>query len=240
MAKVVYDGKVDSYQHLIDQGYNFNMKQYLNRGWELFKAYPWGFVGFFFVSVLMLVISAAIPMASILIQGPLAVGYYFVAKKIANGEAFEFGDFFKGFDHFLHLLLASLIMGILMVIGLIFLLIPGIYLAVAYQFALLFIVFGKIEFWDSMELSRKVITKNWWKFFGMGIVVGLIALFGTVLTLGLGLFVLAPWASLVTYAAFEDIAIHKDAMFEKIDGIGKKGEEVEDISREFLPPEYTS
>ena len=113
-------------------------------------------------------------------------------------------QFFKGFDFFVQLLLYSLITGIFVFVGLILLIIPGIYLAVAYTFVPLFIVFGKMEFWDGMEFSRKLITKKWWNIFGFLILLMLINIAGT-LAFFVGLLFTIPLTYCAIYAAFDDI-----------------------------------
>jgi ABC-type antimicrobial peptide transport system permease subunit len=55
-----------------------------------------------------------------------------------------------------------------------------------------------------MEYSRKLVTKNWWQFFGLAIVLGLINVLGA-LVLGIGLLVTIPASGLAVYAAFESI-----------------------------------
>jgi uncharacterized membrane protein len=191
-------------EHLIERGYETDAGKYIRRGWEIFQDN----MGLFIVyTLLMILISAAaafIPFGSILVSGPLTAGFYIVANKISKGEPYEFGTFFKGFDFFVPLLLYSLIAGIFIALGMIALLVPGIYLAVAYTFAPLFIVFGKMEFWDSMELSRKMITKNWWNIFGFVLLLFLINLAGT-LALFVGLLFTIPLTFCAVYAAFEDI-----------------------------------
>ena len=156
------------------------------------------------ISNLISVFAAFIPFGSLLVSGPLTAGFYIVANKISKGEPYEFGTFFKGFDFFVPLLLYSLIAGIFIALGLVALIVPGIYLAVAYTFVPLFIVFGKMEFWDGMELSRKFVTKNWWNIFGFVLLLFLINLAGT-LAFFVGLLFTIPLTYCAIYAAFEDI-----------------------------------
>ena len=149
-------------EHLIQKGYETDAGSYIRRGWEIFQENMGLFIGYTLIMLLISAAAAFIPFGSILVSGPLTVGFYIVANKISKGEPYEFGTFFKGFDFFVPLLLFTLISGIFIALGLVALIVPGIYLAVAYIFAPLFIVFGKMEFWDGMEYSRKLITRKWW------------------------------------------------------------------------------
>lgn len=191
-------------QELARNGYQLNISDAISRGFKTFQAYPGGFIGFFLLSGLMMGVSSFIPFAGILISGPLTVGNWLVARKIQRGEPYEFGDFFGGFNYFVQLLLASLIVGIFVAIGFIFLIIPGIYLAVAYGWTNMFVTFHKYEFWPAMEASRTVITKNWWNVFAFFIVVFLVNILG-LLALGIGLLVTVPATTIAIYHLFEQV-----------------------------------
>lgn len=171
------------------------------------------------------------PLAANLVLSPcLLAGYYLVAHKINAGERqIEFGDFFKGFDHlgklavvaiFTSLILAAsaLPFGVFIFASIFsgdllssvfpfwtfLLLIPSIYLAIAYAAAPFFAVFYNMEAWEAMEASRKVVSKKWFTVFVFSIVLGLIAALGMVV-LFVGLLVAIPVIALAQYEAFSDI-----------------------------------
>ena len=137
--------------------------------------YPGGFVGF---CLLTLVIQAALkavpyvgPVAALAVTSPLFMGNFIVSAKLLHGQTPEFRDFFVGFQYFLPLLLLSLVAGLFIGIGTILLIIPGIYLAVAYLFASYLVVDRRLDFWPAMELSRLTVTPggsvilpscSWW------------------------------------------------------------------------------
>jgi len=189
--------------------YQFKMGDYINKGFDIFKKDPGLFIGFTLIYTVISAVLAFIPVigtiANMAISAPLAAGFYIMADKVNKNEAHTFGDFFKGFDFFLPLFLVGFVGGIITVLCLILLILPGIYIAVCYSFASMFVVFYKNEFWDALENSRKVITKNWWSLFGFLIVLGLINLLG-LLCLGVGIFVTIPATACALYAAFDDIA----------------------------------
>jgi hypothetical protein len=191
-------------EHLIQQGYETDAGNYIRRGWEIFQENMGIFIAYTLIMILISVAAAFIPFGSLLVSGPLTAGFYIVANKISKGEPYEFGTFFKGFDFFVQLLLWSLVGGIFIALGLVALIIPGIYLAVAYTFVPLFIVFGKMEFWDGMEYSRKMVTRKWWNIFGFVLLLFLINLAGT-LAFFVGLLFTIPLTYCAIYAAFEDI-----------------------------------
>lgn len=84
------------------------------------------------------------------------------------------------------------------------LIIPGFYLLIAYTFAIAFVAARNFDFWEALESSRKVITKNWFSFFAFGIVLFLINVVGF-LIFGIGLLVTVPVSQCAIAAAFQDI-----------------------------------
>ena len=81
---------------------------------------------------------------------------------------------------------------------------PGIYLAVSWIFALPLVIDKGMDFWDAMELSRRVVTRHWWRMLGFLIVLGLVAVVG-VLACVIGLFVTVTLAQIALMCAYEEI-----------------------------------
>jgi len=80
----------------------------------------------------------------------------------------------------------------------------GSLVAVLYCLAPMFIVFRGMSFWDAMEASRKVVTKNYMQFLVFFIVLIVILVIGTLLCC-IGLLVAIPIYYLSLYVAFEAI-----------------------------------
>jgi len=197
------------FQKLVDNGYEFDSSRYIKEGYELFKKNIGGFVGFFsiYMAVFIGLSYLAGDYASIftnLLQPALTAGLLLVANEIYRGKTVSFAKFFDGFKFYLSLLLLSVVSGIIIVIGIIFLIVPGIYLAVSYSFAQYFIIFLGYDFWPAMELSRKIISKNWWNFLGFLLLLFLINLAG-ICACGVGVLFTGPATVCMTYIAFEDI-----------------------------------
>lgn len=197
---------------VVQTGYSVDIGKYLGEGWELFKKNAGGFVGFTLIMLLVSAIPQVLPdrikplgsIASSVLSGPLGAGLYIVAFKLIKQRATTFSDFFRGFNNFLPLFLASLVTGILTLIGFALLIIPGIYLAVAWMFTTLFIVDRKFDFWDAMESSRKVVSTRWFSWFGFLIVLTLINVVGF-LVFGVGLLITVPLSICATAIAYQDI-----------------------------------
>ena len=112
----------DRAQELINRGFGTDVGGYISKGMQIFQQDVGHFIAYTLLYFLILGASAFIPFGSLLLTGPMTAGFYIVARKIHKGEAYEFGTFFKGFDHFVPLLLYSLIGSILKFVGFLFLL----------------------------------------------------------------------------------------------------------------------
>jgi hypothetical protein len=96
-----------------------------------------------------------------------------VFLKRLRGEPASFGDVFAGFSgSFPQLMLAGFLTKLLTMIGLCCcLILPGIYLLVAWVLSVPLVADKRLEFWSAMELSRKVVTRVWFQMFALMIVV---------------------------------------------------------------------
>ena len=117
---------------------------------------------------------------------PLMVGMMMLAIKHSRGESIEYKSMFDYYHMIGHLSLAGILIYIITLIGFLLLILPGIYLSIAYVFALPLIADKGLDVWDAMELSRKAVTKNWFKVFGLMFLLGLNFGLGA-LALGIGL-----------------------------------------------------
>ena len=169
--------------------------EYLKTGWGLFMQYPGGFVGFGLLYLVIQAVFHSIPfvgaVASVAVSTPLIMGNFFVSAKLLQGKTPEFRDFFSGFQFFLPLLLLSLVAGSFIAIGTMLLVIPGVYLAVAYLFASYLVIDRGLDFWPAMELSRLTVNPRWFGFFAFVLLLALLNLAGAI-ALGVGLLVTVP------------------------------------------------
>jgi uncharacterized membrane protein len=200
-------GELKSPEQAIQDGYNFEIFESIGEGIELFKKDIGNFVLYTLVVLAINVGVAFIPfvgtIASLIVGPPITVGYFFVADKIRRGEPYTFNTFFDGFKApFGQLIVLSLISTILIIVGTIFCIIPGIWLAISYTLANCILIFHKLEFWDAMEASRKVVGKNFWSFLGLFIVMGLGGAIFIVLTCGLGSIIASPVIVLTIYGIY--------------------------------------
>ncbi len=210
MAAFDFGEKVDPtlFERQLHETCTINVQDYIRQGWEMFRANIGEFVGFTLIIFAVLVASSLFDGGSSLLFSSIAAslyaGYGIVAFRLASGQPFQFNDFFRGFNYFLPLFLASLASTLLVSIGLVLLLVPGIYLAVAYMFTTFLVIDYRMEFWQAMETSRAIITRHWFSFFGFALVLFVLNFFGA-LALGVGLMVTIPVTSCAAAIAYKEI-----------------------------------
>lgn len=179
-----------------------NVGHCLGRAWDLLKADFWPVLG---ISALILLVSGA---AHGLLNGPLYGGLlWYYLKKIRRQPA-GINDAFAGFygftAPFLQLVLGAIVSGLLAALGLLACLLPGIYLAIAWQLTLPLIQDKKLSFWDAMEVSRKVISADWWSAFVFALACVGLNFLGA-LCCGIGVLITWPWTMIALAYLYEDL-----------------------------------
>jgi hypothetical protein len=176
----------------------------LGRAWDKTVANLWPSIGV--TALIWLALSASHAVyVGIVITGPLLGGLTFYYLKQIRNRSPELQDAFAGFTNsFLQLMLVSIVSGALIAVGLALCLIPGIYLAVAWVFALPLIIDKQLGFWEAMELSRKTVNQCWWSAAWLLLVCGLINMGGALLCV-VGVFFTLPLTGLALTYAYEDV-----------------------------------
>jgi hypothetical protein len=219
---------------LLQRDYELDIGSCISRGWELVKNNFWPAVGTttlvllligainqifglftrsaiermvvqhqfspggIFLVIMVTIISA--PIYTIFTAGLFK--YYL---KLIRGENAGVGDAFSGFGpHLGQLVLLSLAQIVLVLVGYVLCVIPGVYLAVAWYFAIPLVIDKGLGFWEAMELSRKLVTKHWFIVFAFFIVYGLLAMAG-VIACCVGIFVTMPIGFAAMMYAYETI-----------------------------------
>jgi hypothetical protein len=211
-SKATYGASMNSSQlveRLQSQGYTVQVSEYLKKGWSIYTQHLGPFLAATLIVLIAYFIASYLPsFINILLLTalslPVAAGFYIAAANVQARGTTELNDFLKGFDYFLPLALAGVLTNLLIVVGLILLIIPGVYLAVSYTFVTPLIVDRRLEFWEAMETSRKIVTKNWFPLFGLTLILGIAVVIGSLL-LGIGLLVALPFAACTLAVAYADI-----------------------------------
>jgi uncharacterized membrane protein len=163
-----------SLDEVIQGDYSVKISEYINLGWQTFQKNGIGFIAYFIlvsaVNILLQQLPTALATpATLLILPILYAGFFIVAFKILQEQNTRFVDFFQGFQNWVHLILANIAMSVLIFIGFLLFIIPGIYLSISYIFTVPIIVDRQVNFWEALEASRRIITKDWFSWFGFGL-----------------------------------------------------------------------
>ncbi len=189
-------------------GYFFNKMYYLHEAWKLvsphwliLSSYTALYVSFLFVTLKNPSYGQYIQM---IIAGPISAGYYITINKIRKGEQINFSNFFDGFKIFFPSMLVSMLSGVIISIGMLLLVIPGIFFSIVYLFAMPLVIFAKLDYWSAMESSRVIITRNFWEALVFGLMIVGINILG-ILAFGFGVLITIPLSYAMILKAYEDI-----------------------------------
>lgn len=227
-------------EEILARDYSLDIVGCVSRSWDMVQANFWPIVGVTFLIVVLLegfnqlmglisrpAVNAMITNREFTLSGVmLFLGTSILAMPVSTvlmGGLFRYylklirkqgptiGDAFSGFsDSVVQFVLLGFVQGILVWLGILLCIIPGIYLAVAWYFAILLIADREMNFWDAMELSRKMVSKHWFVVFGFMLVMGLLAAAG-VIACCVGAFVTAAVAFIAVTYAYETIFGRKTA-----------------------------
>lgn len=111
---------------------------------------------------------------------PLGIGLGLLGIRRAAGKDTPLSTLWEPYSQFIPLVVMLVLMGLLIVGGFFLLVLPGIYLAVAYSFAPYLMIEKNMGVWEALETSRKAITPCWWRYFGLLLIAVLLFIVGTI------------------------------------------------------------
>jgi uncharacterized membrane protein len=152
----------------------------------------WGFGIFIFV-----LFSAAY---GILILGPVQYGMYYAYLKAARGEVVQVGDMFAFKDNYVNVMLAALLTNIIIGIGVVMLIIPGIIFACKLAFVPYLVIEKKLDPVKALQTSWQMTDGYAMNIFVMGLLAIFIAIGGFIVFF-VGVIIAAMWI----YASFASI-----------------------------------
>ena len=181
-------------------GFRLSLESTLQVGFNLLRKAPAEFIIF---SILGVVVFSN-PVSGVLLGGPVMASYLHMAHLASRDQKIEISDFFKGFEKARSLILLNLLIFLLVLLGLIMLVIPGIYFAVSYVFSHLFVWFYDKDPSEAMRLSKLMVSGNFWQIILLFLILAGINLLG-IMAMGIGILLTMPFSFCVVYAAFDDL-----------------------------------
>ena len=151
---------------------DFDLAGCFGSSWRLLKENFGLLLTACFITWFLDLIASIIPIADMFMNGVLYGGLYLVYLRRIRGEPASPGQSLAGFGApFVQLLLAGFLINLLTTLAACALALPGLYLKIAWVFALPLVIDKRLEFWSAMELSRKVATNVWVKLFALTVIV---------------------------------------------------------------------
>ena len=207
-------GMAANLEAAVEGRYDFTVGEVMDEAWRLVKGMKASFWGAAVIVVLIDVLFDAIcgvvfgffrttPPNAIVKQvfraivgalaTPLTMGMTMMCVRRALGAPISFGTAFSYYAKSLPALGCALLVLLLTAAGLFALVLPGLYLSVAYSFAIQLVCDQGLSPWQAMEISRRAVKHRWWSVLGLGLLVGLLT---AVSALGLliPLIWTIPWA----------------------------------------------
>jgi len=150
-----------------------------------------------FAKCLRFVVTNSVDMA-------LLTGLVMLGVKLACGINAEPNEVYAYIEYFVKLVLAYIMTTLMILGGFLLLILPGIYLAVAYSLTPLLIVDKKMGLWEAMEASRKAVSHCWFRAFFLFLIFMVILVLSAI-PLGIGLIWTIPMALLLHGIAYRNI-----------------------------------
>ncbi len=198
------DSEYGSIEDAITGNYKFEVGEVISEAWEKTK----GVKGTFFLTFIMVyIITIVVALTTVLLIAtvdlggigslimqvimnlvilPICAGMFIMGIKRSVHAPIQVTNVFGYFNKSLKLFGAMILINIFIIIGYLLLILPGIYLTVAYMMAIPLIAEKNIGVWEAMETSRKAITKKWFSFLLFMILMGIIIIISSI-PLGIGL-----------------------------------------------------
>lgn len=173
----------------------FTYKELLRFGWEKTKEYFLFLLSLTLIYIVVMGVTMYSPILNNIFSTLLSIAFTAIGLMIVAGKVPDYKDLltpFKNYKVLWHYILATIVYALIVLVGFLLLILPGIYLAVRLQFYMYLVVehenMGPIE---ALKKSMKMTEGIFWKLFGFGLVIGIINLIGFLL-LGIGLLVTLP------------------------------------------------
>jgi hypothetical protein len=188
-----------------------NFGDWIEKGFILYKD---NFGTLVLASILLLVLSVV---TVGILAGPMIAGLSIVILDLLNKKEPkpEASKVFKGFDYFLNSFLFTVVWGLAIIVGSLILgIIPligqlaSIFFAYAAQAFLMFgfflIVDGQMDFQAASKESINTVKTNFWPFFGLSAVAGIIGSIGAV-AFGIGIVITIPIQGCILAVAYHEV-----------------------------------
>ena len=212
-------------ENAVEGRYDFRVGEVMDEAWALvkgMKASFWGaavVIGIIYMVVAMVcgvifgLVFGATDNAAVkqllnqvvaVLMTPFTMGLQMMCVRRALGAPISFSTAFSYFPRTGTALVGAFLVLVMSCLGTALLIIPGIYLAVAYELTTQLICDQELSAWRAMETSSRAIHHKWWSVFGLMLVVGLMTGISALLLL-IPLIWTIPWAMMTSAVLYRKI-----------------------------------
>ena len=202
----------------------FSKGEAIRFGWNTMKANFWFFVGLFmFTFVLYLALGFVeklaenasplfaffINLAALPVQLFIGIGVIRITLKFCDNEKGGFSDLFSGFPFFLKYLGGSIVYGLIVLLGMLLLIVPGVIWAIKYQFFGYLIIDQGLGPIAAIKKSAAITKGSKWDLCTFGLLLGCVNLLG-ILCLLVGFLATAPATMLAAAYVYRKLLAAQD------------------------------
>jgi uncharacterized membrane protein len=205
--------------------FHFSKKEAVSFGFETAKKNIIFFIGLFVVVVIISALRSLIQLRVALdkqfliyiilyvlifiINTIIGMGLIKISLEFVDKKKPELRDLFHT-KNLVNFILASLIKGIIVLIGFILLIIPGIIFSIRLQFATYLIIDKNMSAVDAVKKSWEMTKGNAWNLFFFVIILVLLNILGAILLL-VGLFITVPLTMIATTFVYRKLLLHSNS-----------------------------
>jgi uncharacterized membrane protein len=164
-------------------------------------------LGLFVVAILIMLVIQMMPVlltqsAVVMIVGTLlgmvvTMGIMRMVLRFVDGDRGELVDLFATFPLLVNYVIATILVSIIVMIGMVFFIIPGIFFGIRLQMYTWAIVDKQVGPLEALQLSWDMTRGSAWNLILLGLLLGLINMLG-LLAIGIGMVVTGPLAMIAT------------------------------------------
>ena len=141
----------------------------------------------------------------ILVVGPIEFGLSYSYLRAARGDKLEIKDVFAAFQNYWNAVLASLLVGVIIVVGLILIIIPGIFFACKLAFTPYLVVDRKMEVIEAVKTSWHMTRGHGWKVFLIGLL-GIPIFIAGCICFGVGVIISIMWITMALASLYHAVS----------------------------------
>jgi len=200
---------------------SFTVKEAIQFGWKTFKQ-NWKFLVVAYAAIYAVgyipnvlqdfvkgdnveTVNFIIAIIGWIFQMIVGIGVIVITLKYVDGKIPEFADIYKHYALFFNYFLGYLLYIAVVILGFVLLIIPGIYLAIKYQFTTYLIVDKKMGPLEAFKMSGRLTNGIKMKLFYLGLIFMGLSILGLI-TFGIGFLVIGPVIALATAYVYRKLS----------------------------------